>query len=120
VRHKCTNCELDREQTHSDLFSSNVRVAFCVYQDIIISVYAIHLLIIKFIFSDVIATCFGPLSGHHQAVLTQMYHETSFYNGSVVSIGTKKLLAVYTILFKLESYVIILPIIITICVKNLN
>jgi hypothetical protein len=26
-----------------------------------------------FNFSDVIATCFGPLSGHHQAILTQIY-----------------------------------------------
>jgi hypothetical protein len=29
---------------------------------------------IYFIFSDVIATYFGPLSGNHRAILTQMYH----------------------------------------------
>jgi hypothetical protein len=91
------------------------------YQDIIIYVYATHVLIIYFIFSDVIATCFDPLSGHHQAILTQMYHETSFYNGSIVSIGIKKILVVYNILFNLENYkVIILPIIFKTGVKNWN
>jgi hypothetical protein len=38
-----------------------------------------------FYFSDVIATCFGPLPGHRQEILTEMYHETIFYNGSAVS-----------------------------------
>jgi hypothetical protein len=40
-------------------------------------------------FPDSIATYFGPLSGHHQEIPTQMYHETIFYKGSVVSIGIK-------------------------------
>jgi hypothetical protein len=69
-----------------------------------------------FYFSDVIATCFGPLSGHHQAILKQIYYETSFYNGSVVSVGIK-ILVLYTFLFNLESYVIILFFIIKIGVK---
>jgi hypothetical protein len=67
----------------------------------------------------VIAKCFGPLSGHHQVILTQMYHETSFYKGSIVSIGIKIkfFLVVYTILSNLESYVVILFIRIEIGIK---
>jgi hypothetical protein len=58
------------------------------YQGIKISVYATHFCLSIF-FPDVIATCFGLLSGHHQAILTQIYQVTSFYNESVVSIGIK-------------------------------
>jgi hypothetical protein len=48
-----------------------------------------------------------------------MYHETSFYNRSIVSIGItiKNFLLVYTILSNLESYVIILFIRIRIEIK---
>jgi hypothetical protein len=42
---------------------------------------------------------FRPFLGHHQVILTKMYYETRFYNGSAVSIGIKILfLVVYTIL----------------------
>jgi hypothetical protein len=54
-------------------------MTYIMHQGIIISVYATHLFIIYFIFSDVITICFGPLSGHHQAILTQICHETGFY-----------------------------------------
>jgi hypothetical protein len=37
------------------------------------------LLVIYFYFPDVIATCFCLLSGHHQAILTQIYQDISFY-----------------------------------------
>jgi hypothetical protein len=46
-----------------------------------------------------------------------MCHETIFYNESVVSIRIKNFLVVYTTLF---NYVIILPFIFKIGVKNWN
>jgi hypothetical protein len=90
---------IGRQHSHA----VNRRIVTEIYQGIIMSVYVTHLLIIYFIFSDVIATCFGLLSGHHQVILTEMYYETSFYNGAIVSLGIKNCLVVYTVLFNLES-----------------